>query len=265
MASLNWFLGTMGFGYSDWDNVFYPPGLNRRDYLSYYSRFFNAVELDSTFYGTPRAEYVARWEQVTPDDFCFCPKMPRQITHEMRLRNATVETTRFLETMRELGHKLGPILIQFPPDFTRSEIGTLAAFLRELPRDLRFAVEFRHRSWHATATGLLLSTHNVAWVSADYLYMPQRVYVTSDFLYIRWIGRHGTYETKDFERVDKSDRLREWLEDIEERRRRDPFHSVFGFFNDEYAGFAPATTQKLKGLLRMPTRALTPLQQVALF
>jgi uncharacterized protein YecE (DUF72 family) len=260
MSGLAWHLGTMGFSYKDWEGVFYPPGLPRRDYLAYYGEYFNAVELDSSFYGTPRPEYVIRWAQMTPDDFTFCPKMPREITHELRLRNAGAETTAFLDAMRLLGDKLGPILIQFPPDFSREQIGALAAFLRQLPTDLRYAVEFRHRSWHATATGVLLQQHDVAWVSTEYVHMPQRVYVTADFLYIRWLGRHGTYDTKDHERVDKTERLQAWLEDI--RSRQDEgIETVYGFFNDEYAGFAPATCQKLKRLLGLPTKPLQPPQQ----
>lgn len=263
MSELDWHLGTMGFGYEDWVGVFYPEGLRKRDYLSYYSDFFNAVEMDSTFYGTPRAEVVQRWAQLTPASFIFCPKMPRTITHDLRLEGAAEETAAFLETMRLLGEKLGPILIQFPPDFTRDEMDTLAPFLKGLPDDLRYAVEFRNRSWHATATGELLQEKGIAWVSTEYIHMPQRVYVTTDFLYIRWLGRHGTYERKDHERVDKTPRLQEWLEDIR-TRQEEGIETVYGFFNDEYAGHAPATAQKFKRLVGLPTKPLHPPQQARL-
>src|SRR5690554_3016991 len=113
MKDLNWYLGTMGYSYDDWRGVFYPDGLDKRDTLSYYSQFFNAVEMDTTFYGTPRPEYVQRWVQSTPDGFMFCPKMPRLITHELRLQNAQQELDGFLQTMRLFEDKLGPILIQF--------------------------------------------------------------------------------------------------------------------------------------------------------
>ena len=260
MSGLNWFLGTMGFGYDDWKGVFYPEDLDKGDYLSYYSHYFNAVEMDSTFYGTPRADYVQRWVDGTPEGFIFCPKVPRLITHELRLRDAEQEVDAFLQTMRLFREKLGPILIQFPPDFSRREIGVLEAFLDGLPRDLRFAVEFRHRSWHATATGEMLQQRDMCWASAEYIHMPRRVYVTTDFLFIRWIGRHGTFDTKDHERVDKTTSLQEWLEDIR-RRQPEGFDTVYGFFNDEYAGFAPATCQKFKRLAGLPTKPLTPPQQ----
>lgn len=250
----------MGFGYKDWEGVFYPEGLNSRDYLAYYGHFFNAVEMDSTFYGSPKPEYVQRWAQVTPSEFIISPKMPRSITHERRLQGADEETASFLDTMRGLGEKLGPILIQLPPDFTYDKLGALFAYLRHLPRDLRYAVEFRHRSWHRAGTGQLLQDYDICWASTEYIYMPQRVYVTTDFIYIRWLGRHGTYETKDHERVDKTERLEEWVADVEERSQEGA-QTVYGFFNDEYAGFAPATCQKLKRLLNLPTKPLTPPRQ----
>jgi uncharacterized protein YecE (DUF72 family) len=259
-----WFLGTMGFGYQDWEGVFYPEGLKQRDYLAHYSEFFNTVEMDSTFYGTPRTEYVKRWAAVTPPGFKFCPKMPRAITHEMGLRHAEQETLDFLQAVRHFGEKLGPILIQFPPDFAREEIGLLATFLRQLPDDLRYAVEFRHRSWHATVTGMLLQQHHIGWVSTAYLYMPKRVYVTTDFIYLRWLGRHGTYDTKDHERVDKTPELEQWLADIQKRQQEESVGTIYGFFNDEYAGHAPATTQKMMRLVGLPTKPLTPPQQTRL-
>lgn len=260
MSSLNWYLGTMGFSYKDWEGVFYPQGLDSRHYLAYYSQVFNAVEMNSTFYGTPRPEYVQRWAQTTPPAFIICPKMPRQITHEKRLLKATTEADAFLDTMRLLQDKLGPVLIQLPPDFARDKLGVLFAFLRRLPRDLRYAVEFRHRSWHAASTGQLLQDYEVAWVSTEYIHMPQRVYVTADFIYVRWLGRHGTYEAIDHERVDKTSRLRRWLHDIEQRQE-EGVHTVYGFFNNQYTGFAPAACQRLKRLLGLPTNPLAPPQQ----
>lgn len=261
MEPLNWYLGTMGFSYEDWKGVFYPDGLDKREYLSYYSQYFNAVEMDSTFYGTPRREYVQRWVQSSSDGFIFCPKMPRLITHELQLVDTADPVSDFLQTMRLFEDKLGPILIQFPPEFTRAEIGRLESFLDTLPTDMRYAVEFRHRSWHATETGELLQARGICWVSAEYIHMPQRVYVTTDFLFIRWIGRHDTYDTKDFERVDKTTDLAEWLDDIKQRQAEDGFHTVYGFFNDEYTGFAPAACMNFKNLVGLPTKPLAPPQQ----
>ncbi|MCB8918848.1 MAG: DUF72 domain-containing protein [Ardenticatenaceae bacterium] len=260
MPPLTWFLGTMGYGYKDWEGVFYPAGLKSRDYLAHYSQFFNAVELDSTFYGTPRPEVVQRWAEQTPAGFIFCPKTPRQITHDQRLVGTEGMMADFLGTMALLGDKLGPVLIQLPPDMSRSEINNLAGFLAALPPSTRYAVEFRHRSWHATATGELLQAEHAAWASTEYLYLPQRVYVTTNFLYIRWIGRHGTYDVKDHEREDKTPRLQTWLADIQQRAT-EGIDSVYGFFNNDYAGHSPATCRRFKQLVGLPAPPLLPPQQ----
>ncbi len=264
MSDLTWHLGTMGYGYKDWEGVFYPAGMPSRDYLSRYSEGFNAVEVDTTFYGPPRPDTVRRWAEMVPPGFSFSPKFPRQITHESRLVGVAELTAEFLSAIRLFGDRLGPALIQLPPDFSRGEIDALAAFLAELPGDVRFAVEFRHASWHARETGELLQAHNVCWASTEYHYLPQRVYVTTDFVYIRWIGRHGVYDRHDHERVDRSDQLREWYADIQSRRE-DGIREVFGFFNNDYAGFAPATCRKFMEIAGLPTAPLAPPQQPRLF
>ena len=249
----------MGFSYKDWSGVFYPEGIATRDYLAYYSQHFSAVELDSTFYGTPRPAYVERWAAVVPAGFTFCAKVPRTITHDLRLVEAQELMAEFVKVMTLLGDKLGVILIQLPPDMPFEHIHHLAVFLRQLPPGPRYAVEFRHPSWHATATGQLLQNHGICWASTDYKYLPQRVYVTTDFVYIRWIGRHGQYETKDYERVDRTERLQDWAADLE--ARSDEFGTVYGFFNNDYAGHAPATLNRFKQIIGQPTRDLKPPQQ----
>jgi uncharacterized protein YecE (DUF72 family) len=256
---VEWHLGTMGFGYKDWEGVFYPEGLAPRDYLAHYSTVFDAVELDSTFYGTPRPEYVERWAAITPPHFSFCAKAPRLVTHDLRLVEAQEPMMEFLDTMRLLGDKLGVILIQLAPDYSFTMVHKLAVFLRQLPKDIRYAVEFRHPSWHTTATGQLLQNQDVAWASTDYIHLPQRVFVTTDFVYIRWIGEHGRYGTKDHERVDMTPRLEEWWADIQNRRQG--VQAVYGFFNNDYAGHSPATCNRFKAIAGLPVVDSRPPQQ----
>jgi uncharacterized protein YecE (DUF72 family) len=260
---LNWYLGTMGFSYKDWKGVFYPEGTAARDYLAYYSQFFNAVEMDSTFYGPPRETTVTRWAQMTPPNFKICPKMPREITHDKGLVNVSESASGFVDIMRSLGDKLGPILIQLPPDFAFDQRYVLTAFLAHLPTDVRYAAEFRDSSWHTAETGEILQRYNICWASTEYHYLPQRVYVTTDFIYIRWIGRHGRYDINDHERVDKTPRLREWYDDIQSRSAE--FNTVYGFFNNDYAGYSPATCTRFKELAGLTTKSLQPPTQGKLF
>lgn len=258
-----WYLGTMGFSYKAWVGPFYPDGLSSRLHLPYYAERFNALEMDSTFYGTPRASAVERWFEVTPPDFITCPKMPRAITHEARLVDAAGATAEFLERMRPLGEKLGPILIQFPPDFTMAEVGALIHFLPLLPRELRFALEFRHRSWESPETTLLLEKHGLCLVAADYIHLARRIVVTTDFLYLRFLGPHGRFPDKTHEQIDRSADLELWWQHLQPRL--DKVRAVYAFFNDDYAGFAPATTNRFKKIIGIEPDEIRPMQQGRLF
>jgi uncharacterized protein YecE (DUF72 family) len=246
----NWFLGTMGFGYKDWVGVFYPKGCQASNYLPYYSRSFNSVELDTTFYGVPTPSKINQWMASVPDGFVFCAKLPRQITHEKKLVGVQGELIEFIDAMRLLGKKLGVLLIQLPPGFTISEEKALEEFLELLPDDLKFAVEFRHASWERQKTHDLLSTHKVCWATTEYPGLTNQVKLTCNFIYVRWIGQHGSYNQHTYERVDKTDQLIWWKEQIQTHLEN--VNGVYGFFNNDYAGYAVGTCIKFKKILGFP-------------
>lgn len=261
----NWYIGTMGFSYGDWQGPFYPTGLPARSYLSHYANHFNAVEIDSTFYGVPRGDVVARWREITPPEFRFCAKVPRTVTHELGLKGvgAREVLSAFLDSLGALEGKLGVVLIQLPPSFTTQEADTLADFLADLPDAPRFAVEVRHSSWHVPATAELLRKHGVCWAATDYRDLPARVHLTAPFLYLRWIGWHGRYPSHEEERVDRTERLQAWVDRL--LGYADRVDAVFGFTNNDYAGHAPATANRVKSLLGLPTENLAPPRQGRLF
>jgi len=213
---MNWYLGTMGFSYKDWEGVFYPSNMPPKNYLRHYSKYFNAVEIDSTFYGTPRLGTVLGWKDSTPFDFTFCLKTPRRITHELGLKDARAEMQTFLATAASLDEKLGVILIQLPPAYTYDRFPILAEFLMMLPVDVRFAVEFRHQSWYTPADSpqpralRLFRRLGIGWAATDYPGLPMQLTASADFFYIRWIGKHGTYRRHDHERENMTARLSLW-------------------------------------------------------
>lgn len=261
-----WFLGTMGFSYSGWQGVFYPPDLPTRAYLAHYSTVFNAVEVDSTFYGVPRTSSVARWAAATPPGFRFCPKTPRTVTHEQRLAadvGAIDSMQEFLDAIGLLGDKLGPVLIQLPPSFGPSESSQLAAFLAALPPGFRYAVEFRDVAWHTEATIHLLRHHGIGWVVLDYLDLPKAVMITAGFLYVRWIGSHGRFPTQDREYIDVTPRLAWWWQEIQSRLPE--VAEAYGFFNDDYAGHSPATCNRFKAIAGLPVHEPEIPEQPRLF
>lgn len=259
----NWHLGTVGFSYKDWDGVFYPAGAPSRSYLAHYSQIFNAVELDSTFYGTPPADRVRQWAATTPPHFKFCVKTPRQITHDLRLANATEDMHAFLQASGHFEEKLGAILIQLPPNFSAVEFDTVAAFLDELPAGFQYAVEFRHASWYTGETAEMLKDRNVCWVSTDYLDLPKQIALTTDFLYIRWLGRHGQFTHKDREQIDVVPQLEWWWEYIQPQLERT--QTIYGFFNNDYAGHSPATCNRFKEMVGLPVTTPQLPQQGRLF
>ena len=178
----------MGFSYEDWSGPFYPLAMKSGDWLEWYSRHFNAVELDTTFYAAPTPERVARWAAVSPDDFRFCLKTPRAITHDSPLVSGVLQMQQFIDVCRGFGEKLGAILIQFAPSFMADQFRALTDFLETLPADVSIAVELRHRSWGTPDTLKMLHDRRCAFVSAEYSTRPARVFSTAEFLYIHPLG-----------------------------------------------------------------------------
>lgn len=265
MGLMEYYLGTMGFGYDDWQGAFYPEQMAARNYLGHYALHFNAVEIDTTFYGAPNIETIQRWYHTTPDGFQFALKTPRQITHEKSLIDVQLEMLDFIETVRGLEEKLGVILLQMPPSFASNNLNALAAFLEHLPKDARYALEFRHPSWYSAQdeVGKLLAQYKTAWAATEYPGLPRRTPLTTDFMYIRWIGQHGAYDRHDHERVDKSAELEAWHEHI--LGRAVEAASLYGFFNNDYAGHAPATCNRFKEIAGLEVSSLKPPQQGTLF
>jgi uncharacterized protein YecE (DUF72 family) len=137
------YVGTSGFSYPSWRGGFYPKSAKPTDFLRLYSERLPSVELNTTFYDLPSEEQFRAWAEATPPDFRFSVKMTRRITHFGRLE--LVGT--FCERVRLLGEKLGPVLVQFPPNRPRDD-GMLRLLLDSLDPDLEYAFEFRHESWH---------------------------------------------------------------------------------------------------------------------
>jgi len=136
-------LGLPFWGFEGWQGGLYTGDSRASDFLRQYGRAFNAVEGNTTFYAEPPPRTVEKWNRESPDGFRFCFKMPRTITHDAMLDRVHEEAHAFLERIAPLRDKLGPLMIQLPPNFGARELPRLEAFLEDLPRDLRYAVELR--------------------------------------------------------------------------------------------------------------------------
>lgn len=136
-----------------WLDGLFPASARAEDFLALYARVFNAVEGNTTFYASPAPAAVARWREQVPADFRFCFKLPREISHELRLRGAERPLREFLRLMSPLEERLGPTMIQLPAAFGPADLPVLDAFLAGLPADCRFAVEIRHPAFFDKADG----------------------------------------------------------------------------------------------------------------
>jgi uncharacterized protein YecE (DUF72 family) len=247
-------IGTQGWNYPAWVGAFYPDGTRPADFLGVYARAFDAVEVDSTFYAVPAPKTVRGWAARTPEGFTFALKMPQEITHERRLRDADDVLVAFLDSARELGPKLGPVLVQLGPDFVPQEMDALGRFLPALPRDVRFAVEVRNARWMRPdvrpALLSLLAEHEVALALSDGKWIAREVMTelalrpTAAFHYVRWMGPNRDIE--DYSRVvfPRTEEIESWTEVL--GRVATKGVEIFGFFNNHFSGHSPATAREMQ-------------------
>jgi uncharacterized protein YecE (DUF72 family) len=149
-------IGCAIWAYDGWAGNFFPPGTPKEGRLRAYAQRLTGVEINATFYATPAVPTVKRWAEDTPEGFRFCPKFPKTITHTAQLANVDAQTATFLGTMRVLGPRLGPLMLQLPPSFGPLRLPVLQRFLERLPPDLEIAVEVRHPDWFTEANAVKL-------------------------------------------------------------------------------------------------------------
>jgi uncharacterized protein YecE (DUF72 family) len=268
-------IGACAWSFDEWRGNFYPAELPADRWLEFYAHYFPAVEIDSTFYAAPSESTVRRWAESTPSGFRFACKLPREITHTRKLRDCASELTAFLHAMEPLAPKLQVLLIQLPPSFSPKD-GRLAlrSFLGQLPRDFRFAIEFRNSAWHRPQIIRLLEKHRVCWVWADTSPLNERNLApfeflprTTDFLYLRLLGDYQTKYDHDGQHVHRYGKLlwkREAALDswaLRVQRHLDETRNVWGFVNNHFEGFAPETCRRFAARLgfelSLPTDAET--------
>ena len=258
-------LGTSAFTAAGWHGAFYPAEMKSPDFLAFYARHFDSVEVDSSFYGCPSARTVANWAAKTPQNFIFCVKVPQIITHENVLVDCDAELNEFLRTMDILGPKLGPMVFQFP-FFNRNIFrdqhaftDRLVPFLKKLPAGRKFAIELRNREWLDAEVAGLLRQQEVALVLQDLPYMPGPAElaekfdpITADWTYIRWLGDRKGIEmrtvTWDKTVVDRTSELSSWVDFCYQVRKRGI--TVYAYANNHYAGHAPSTIKQFRDLWR---------------
>ncbi|MGE0684857.1 MAG: DUF72 domain-containing protein [Candidatus Binatia bacterium] len=147
-SSRNFFLGCAVWSFKGWVGEFFPPRSQPTNFLRLYSQRLTAVEGNTTFYAAPDQKTIARWVEETPSGFKFCPKLPRELTHQRSLQPAIAGALQFLALMQGLGDRLGPIFAQLPPHYGPRQFDDLVAFLNAWPRnEAPLTLEVRHPDW----------------------------------------------------------------------------------------------------------------------
>ena len=237
-------MGCSGWSYSSWQGPFYPKEMENRAWLPYYSRIFNYVEIDSTFYNIPSESMVKNWERRTPENFRFTAKFPKIITHEKKFKNVQRELELFYQRMAPLKEKLIALLIQLPPSYKLKEgLEDFSSYNFFFEGEFRYAVEIRHSSWFSDLAYNFFKNNNIAmvWSQMDRLQTPP--VVTSDFVYLRLIGDRRLEENQfDKIRIDRIEEIKNWADKMKEVKQNEKDVKIgIVAANNHYGGYGPGT------------------------
>ena len=234
------YIGTSGWNYGHWKDVFYPPTYAKSTWLQFYAQNFTTVEVNATFYRLPKPETFENWRQTTPEGFLWAVKANRYIAHIKRLRDSGEALEKFFSAARTLKEKFGPVLFQLPPGLAFDE-DTLDEFCENLEKyNHSSALEVRHKSWLNDSVLTKLEEHGVAFCISDTagLY-PYEEAVTADFIYIRLHGSRKLYAS-DY----REDELQAWAKKIRQWKR-----DTYIYFDNDFGGYAPKNATRLKEIL----------------
>ena len=219
-------IGTSGWIYRHWRGLFYPGRLPQREWLEFYIRHFDTVEVNFSFYRLPSRATFETWRDRVDPGFVYAVKGSRFITHLKRLRDPAEHLALFFDRLQGLGDRTGPVLWQLPPDFRRDD-DRLSGFLAALPQTYRHTIEFRHESWLDEVVFQRLADCGVALCIPDSPRLPKALRLTADWTYIRFHGgsRDGDYPP---------DELDTWAERI--RGFQAQGAAIWAYFNNYWGG-----------------------------
>lgn len=232
----HFYIGCSGYYYSYWKNRFYPQGLQSKNWLAYYSSVFNTVELNGTFYRTPKLSDLQKYATVTTEDFTFSVKVSRYITHVLKLKDSKQQIIDFTSLIEEgLGKKLSCFLFQLPPSFQYTE-ENLQKVLDNIPHKQNYVIEFRHISWWNPEVEHELKKAKLTFCNVDFPGLDSYIIQTSKLFYFRFHGNPELFKS----RYSIED-LRQFCQHLPENIKQ---HHIY--FNNTYyeAGYSNALELK---------------------
>lgn len=234
-------IGTSGWHYKHWKGTFYPADIKESQQLEAYTRYFDTVELNNSFYMLPAAKTFENWRKATPPGFVFSVKASRYFTHMKKLIVDKASIRKFFTHVSKLEEKLGAILFQLPPKW-KVDAERLKTFIAELPDGYRYTFEFREHSWYNEEVYAILRENNCAFCIYELQYHLSPLEVTADFVYVRLHGPGNKYQGSYSE-----DTLKVWANRCRNWQKKG---DVFFYFDNDQEGYAAFNALRLKELVK---------------
>ncbi len=248
------YIGTAGWDYKDWIGPFYPKLLESHNRLGFYTKYFNVIETNNTFYSLPKISTVQNWSEQVPATFKFTVKVWQEITHNFKNANIEDAISQFFYRISPLKGKISAYLLQFPPWFKNNEkhFHHLKYLINELPTENRYIIELRDNSWFkeetvseiVDRTNIVFGTTYMPGINAYYL-TNQKTY------YIRLIGDR---ELSVFNRIQRNQEgsINDLLRNLQMIKKVPSVHEIFIIVNNHFQGNAPESANLLKKRLKIP-------------
>ena len=265
---MKFYIGCSSWSYSAWKGPFYPPNLESSEWLRFYSQIIDYVEIDSSFYRIPNQFMVKNWVKKTPDNFRFTAKFPKVITHDKHLVDIDKEVNVFLKNIEPLHSKTLALLIQLPPSMEITPgLQGLRQLVPLLDNRFRYAVEVRHQIWFQDLAYNFFADNKICMVWSQLAGIRTPPIVTTDFIYIRFIGDRNIDE-KDFGKIqkDRVSEMKRWARRVKrvQEENKQQLNLAIISSNNHYAGFGPGTAnmfRKMVGLSELSWQYKMPEQQ----
>jgi uncharacterized protein YecE (DUF72 family) len=238
-------VGCSGWQYRHWRGDFYPAELPASRWLEHYTRHFDTVEINNTFYRLPDASTFDAWRRRAPARFLFAVKASRFLTHMKKLKDPDEPLDRLFTRASKLGRALGPVLYQLPPRWPVN-IERLEVFLRALPKRRLHAIEFRDPTWYRADVFALLERYKAALCVHDMQGSASGRVDVGPFVYARFHGPakySGSY---------RDDALADWAEWMAARAKAGA--PIFAYFNNDVGGHAPRDAIRLRDAIQQALR-----------
>lgn len=239
-------IGTSGWSYKNWKGLFYPQDLPSTRWLDYYTRFFSTTEINGSFYRLPSVETVKKWTALVPDNFIFCPKMSRFLTHMKKLREPEEPLERFFSVFEPMKKKMGPILMQLPAmlKFNYDVAEHFYWLLKFSYSQYQFVLEVRHPTWLQEESLTLMTAFNMGLVISQSSHVfPYAETITARNIYVRFHGPDQLYASEYSNEMlkDFADKFKQWAAEG---------HDVWAYFNNDIHGYTPADAQRLQKMIK---------------